>query len=268
MNLIYNEIATLLLEKTLLFSTPFSISADTQNFLINAVLEDGHFLPPEEKEIQPFWVGLGLSHITDQSLINNVASENHGWWYYLSRLDPSISWTWNDHPAARVVQDLLSPLAPYFSRFTRVTIVIQRPGLALPAHRDIVVGDEYDFMQSPYSTYKGTSTLRFKGKEWFAPADAKNYRDIHKSQFYLNLKIPLSQRIDSPGKPFILMDGKKVSYSSNNNIFFLNEALIEHGGDPCSFYRGVVFVDGFLNLDKFADLPREKINVLDIASVL
>ncbi len=260
-----SSLADELLAQRLLFATPYKISHQDQLALLDHVARDGAELPLEG-DIPPHWVGMGLT-LPQKKYLEKAPQAHLGWWTYLSRLDRSIEWDWVDHPASQIVQKILSPLLPYYVRFTRVSLIIQIPGRMIPAHRDIVVGDTYDNMRDHYMTLMGHERMLFKGKEWFEYNESRHGRDTHKSQFYLNLKIPLSTQAEEPGKPFVILNKKKISYSSHNHLFFLNEALIEHGAEPCAYPRGVVFVDGFFDLRKLHSLPQTPITVISTEPV-
>ena len=250
-----------LCEKNYLFSISPKISYEDQVFLIDYVKKNGALLPAEIG-IPSFWIGKGLTSVP-KDIIDQVDPKNRGLWYYYARLNKDIIWSWNKNQAAEKVQELLAPIKYLFESFTRVSLIVQIPGMSIPAHRDLVVGDTYFNMESEQLTFKGKKKLQFKGPDWFK--DFNNCVDIHKKHLYLNLKIPISENPNSCGNPFIIHDGQKKYYSSDSSYFFLNEAEIEHGADSCQFYRGVIFVDGFINVDQLHSLKKENIKILSKA---
>jgi hypothetical protein len=248
-----------------LFSTPFAVSSQDQNAIIDYTLTHGSIIPAESNLIEPFWVGLGLTRILDAN-VPPMSDYMRGRWYYYMRLNSRVGWQWENNPATEVVRRLLQPLEPYFKCFTRATVILQIPNVALPAHRDLVPFNEYENMFSPHSTLPGDKKLTYVGEGWLAPEP--NYKsDVsHASQGYLNLKIPISANPHSPGAPYINDRGEKYYYNSQNKILFINEVEIEHGGDPVDYYRGVVFVDGIFNPETFPLLPRECVQVAQAPS--
>jgi hypothetical protein len=252
------RIAQDLLEKGLLFSTPFSISQADQNEIIRHTVENNSIVDAENHHLDPFWLGLGLTSIPDKN-IQELPAYLKGRWYYYMRMNSRMGWVWNESPAASLVQKLLIPLEPYFKCFTRVSVLLQIPNSALPPHRDLVPFNEYDNMDNPHFTLKGDKKLTYLGEDWLT-RDPKNISDVsHVSQGYLNLKIPLSANPHSPGLPYIVYKGEKIYYNSQKKLLFLNEIDVEHGGDPVDFYRGVVFVDGIFNPNTFPQMPREQV---------
>ena len=249
------------LQKELLFSSPYLISPSQQIAIIQYTLKYGKIIPSEQNIVPPFWIASGLTEIPEEKC-RLIPPENLGWYYYYSRLDSSLGWKWLDTEITSVVQDVLAPLHHVYTNLTRVSVLIQRLNTQVPAHRDLVLGNEYKDMLSPYLTFSGKQTLTYEGESWLKNfATPKNIS--HSSQKFLNLKIPISLSATSPGKPFIIYEGKKFYYNSRNRLFFLNEVEIEHGADPVDFYRGVVFVDGIFAQQHFTDQTRFPVEITE-----
>lgn len=248
--------------RRLLLSTCYRIPAEIQRDIIDFTLKHAQYTPPERPDVDDFWVTQGLTKMVDVE-VSSLDPFQRGWWHYYSRLDDDKKWEWLDLPIVPVVKDVLAPLERLYSRFTRVTVILQIPGRDIPAHRDLIPGDEYSRLADPRYTATGDQTMIFRGMDFFSSKKADFPKDRHRRQWYLNLKVPLSQKADDPGKPFILHGGRKIHYSSGNKLFFLNEAEIYHGADPVDFYRGVLFVDGIFDLEKWTDFAGEEISILE-----
>jgi hypothetical protein len=248
------------LKNNLLFSTNFRIEAQDQSFLIDYVRAKGFEFTPEV-EMPPFWIGSEITYPLHPDL-EKVPIHLRPWWRYYSRLNTSVNWGWVDNSASVKIKQILEPIVFYFSRLTRISLVVQIPGQNLPAHRDLVVGSEYAKMCSEELTLSGAKQLKFKGPKWYQQLNMTNLRDLHRDQLYLTLKVPISEDIGSCGRPFVIFNGKKIYYSSDNQFFFINEVDLKHGADAVDFYRGVVFVDGFIDMRKFHKLPKNPIRII------
>lgn len=247
-------------DKGFLWGTPYSISFDDQQKLIDYTLKHGWVVPSEMNVLPPFWVGMSLTDVPQEEKAH-IPEEHRGRWMYLVRNRVELGWFWRDIEIAPIVQRALEPMKPYFSAFTRVTIFLQVPNQALPPHRDLLPGNEYRDMESSHLTFSGDKKLRYEGDPWFAEFDRFESNEFHRDQKFFNLKIPLSQNPNSPGKPYVIWQGKKYHYDSQGRFFFLNEVEIEHGADPVPFYRGVIFVDGTLNLKALENFPISTVEV-------
>lgn len=239
-----------------LFSTPFRISSQDQQDIIGDTLQTGSVVPIAEGfNAEPFWVSQGLTYVPE-SLISHVPKELHGRWTYLNRMNSELSWTWTDSDSAKIVKRVLEPLRPYFKCVTRVTVLVQRPHVPLSAHRDLVPFNEYENLLEASKTFWGDKRLRYEGDPWFKNFQTRHDCDLHRRQEFMNLKIPLSSRPGTPGRPYIQSPREKLYYDSEDHIFFLNEAEVEHGADAVEFHRGVVIVDGLFDETRFPELRR------------
>lgn len=181
-------------------------------------------------------------------------------WAYQCRLDDTLPWRWFDHESARRIAAILAPLAPCFQLITRVNINLQAPGHGLPMHRDLVAGNEYDGLDTETHWRPGPRRLRYTGDAWLERVRPLANRD-HRAAGYYAVKIPLSERADDPGLPYIVHDGQKYHYTTEDRLFFLNEYEIYHGADPVDFWRGVVFVAGILDPANVQALARRAVAV-------
>jgi hypothetical protein len=184
--------------------------------------------------------------------------QTFGRWAYQCRLDDSLRWRWLDDDAERRITGILAPIAPCFRLITRVNINLQIPGQDLPMHRDLVAGNAYDGLDSATHWRPGPHRLRYLGDAWLEQVRPLANRE-HGAAGYLAVKIPLSERDDDPGLPYIVHDNQKSYYSTDNRVFFLNEYEIYHGADPVDFWRGVVFVAGILEPARVAALGKRAV---------
>ena len=176
-------------------------------------------------------------------------------WSYYARFDLSLAWKWVDEEARAILEPILEPVRPLFREITRVNVVLQVPGRVLPSHRDLSPGTEYDGVESPYTTAFGPHRLVWEGEKWLSMPRRIANEDHRVNEFFC-LKLPLSERPDDPGLPYVEIDSGKFHYDSHGRVFFLNEVDMLHGADPVDFWRGTVFVNGVMNRRALDALPR------------
>jgi hypothetical protein len=259
-----------------LFAIDHAVAADDQASILSAVLREGTWIRGLYRgpELPPMWKWRGLAEPDPAS----IPAEGRAWlasqlprggptlsrWGYHARLALDADWIWTDSAAVPVVRRILEPLLPLYRRLTKVNVILQVPGEPITAHRDLVHGNTYDDLESPHHTNLGPHRLRYEGEPWIeevAPIRSAS----HEENLYLCLKIPLSERPDDAGNPFVELRGKRHHYTSRNQIFFLNEVEMLHGADPAPFWRGVVFVNGILNVDELRRIPKRPVEVLRTA---
>ena len=175
-------------------------------------------------------------------------------WGYYARLDPDVPWVWTDSLAVPIVRRILDPVLHLYERLTKVNVILQVPGTTVPPHRDLVPGNAYA-LADPLHWAEGPTVRRYEGATWL-----DRVRPIrsasHAKNRYFSLKIPLSERADDAGSAFAQRDGKRHTYGSNHRLFFLNEVEILHGAAPVAFWRGVVFVNGILDVGAIDRAPK------------
>lgn len=238
-----------LFKKDWLFALGCGLSRDEQTQLMELCLKEGGKTGRHPLTGDLMWVGY-LARQPDPKKVNYlVPEESEGRWSYLIRYEENLGWHWTDPLVESIISRFLMRFQGLYKSITRVNILLQRPGYALVQHRDLRAGEIYPDLKRPEINARGNLQMRYAGEKWFIP-HAEQLRDgIHREQKYLTLKIPLSEKDNSPGAPFIVVGEKKFHYNSCGQAFFINEVEILHGGDPVDFNRGVVFIDGILNLD-------------------
>lgn len=224
-------------------------SPEQQIKIIQAALECGHPAQVEGNLIKPFWMAAGLRDM-DLESYNELSDNEKGRLSYLMRLRPGMKWKWENRPIIDTIKNIISPLNSYIKRLNRVVIILQMPGKSVPPHRDLIVGDTYENMESRTSTLWGNKTLQYLGDPWFSAINKEiPNNNLHEKQNYFGLRIPLSQYPGNNGKPYLQRPGaEKQYYNVNNQLFLLDEASTNHGADAVDFYRGVVIVDCELDI--------------------
>ncbi len=214
---INREISEQLFLDKQIFCLPEIITFPQQQEIIAEVLKNG-----EELDV---W---------HSYLVRGLLSPEYQDKMYDLRLDTSLPWRYFDTPIASLVQSLLEPLEGILS-VTRIKIFLQKPNQALSEHCDKL-------------EYKNNLLFR----NFFKTSQFHDFfkEPLHEEQKCLALKIPISERTDECGKSYLRIDGKKYYLNSQNHLYMFNESKLLHGADSCGYWRGVVFVDGKINLSK------------------
>lgn len=157
------------------------------------------------------------------------------------RLDHTKEWSWFGDPMSLMVKELLEPFEKAYDHMTRVVLLIQRPGFAIPQHTDWITGQIYKNDE----VYIRPNDI----KQWFGVREeCKANPYAHENQHFYGGRLALGQQSHS----YVVVDGQKTYYETGNEFFLLDEKT-PHGADSVDYWRGVVFVDGILNI-KFLNL--------------
>jgi hypothetical protein len=214
-----------------------------QQTIIDLVMEHGYVA-----EHEPQWMQCPLRSL-DRSTMEST--ENHIKDFHY-RLDPQTEWYWEDNEVVPVVRPLIESVEHLYTKLTRVRVFIQLPFSNIITHRDLVSGNDYKFIANAYSPEPGTYCGTFLGH----PELTVEPNTRHRDQKYLNLKIPLTTKVGDSGKAFIIGEGSKQYLVANDRFYFLNEYEIFHGCDPVEYHRGIIFVDGILNMEALELEPK------------
>lgn len=245
-----------------LFGIDFGLAENDQKSLCDWIMGTGVEIAGVYGNAEPYWKARALRVLDIQSVTNEQFQffkknpEKFADFCYFARLQPSFTWKWSESKECRRVQDLLSPLWRYYSRLTRVAVFLQQPGMLIPAHRDLVAGIPYPDLRGPFNPEKGRYSGLYEGAPWYRELTDPLPVETHRHQDYLALKVPLSLKSGDYGKPFILQGGVRHQYFPEGRAFFINEYEMEHGALPAEHVRGVIFIDGFLDRAKIAEVPK------------
>lgn len=217
-----------LLRKKFLFRLSHKIDAAHQKSIIEEVVQKGTDLG-----VWYSYLIRGVDGYSDTEAYNN-------------RLNVDFPWSYQDTPITGLVQELLTPVSNFFTP-TRIKIFVQKPHEALIEHCDKL---EY------------RNNLLFRN---FLKTD--QFHDFfvephHEKQACLALKIPLSEKAGDNGKSYIRHQGSKYYIRPGNHYYLFNESRLRHGADPCAHFRGVMFIDGRIDL-----VELEKDNLLSVPVV-
>lgn len=229
------------------FRLRYNIHQWTQDAIIAEAVAGGY-----TSKIQPFWLKYDVRSLDRDSIVGSYATEKApGDFFY--RLDPRAAWYWEDNGVALLVKPMIAEVGHLFTKVTRIKVFIQKPDMEIASHRDLMPGNNYRSIGGKYKPTVGVFNGTFVGH----PNLHVEPNTRHRDQKYLNLKIPLSADPGNPGKPFIIdKDGQKEYLVSDDCFYFLNEYEIFHGCDAVNFYRGVIFVDGMLNMEALEAEPK------------
>jgi hypothetical protein len=268
----HRQIADELMAKGMLYTLPFTIDRGDEKELVRLVVEANEVIEAEAHMTAPFWLGSGATHSPQMQReklpggkLAHLNEYEFGRLAYYVRLRQDIEWEWIPNPIGRLCEKILKPLSPFLQKITRVSVLLQIPNMALPAHRDLVPGNTYGNMRDGHRTFWGQETHKYLGEEWLKTLPWSLEDGSHKQNQFLNLKIPISAEED-PGQPFIVWNGQKLVYNTQKRAFLLNEVEMEHGADPVPFYRGVIFVDSLLNFEAISQVSKAPALIESIAA--
>ncbi len=219
----------------------------TQDAIIENVVKGGY-----TSDEQPFWLKYDVRSLEHASIWGTYDEEpNPPDFFY--RLYEDAEWYWEENEVAELVKPLATEVEHLFTKMTRIKAFVQKPGEPISAHRDLTPGHQYRLIANPFQASLGGYSGIFQGhRNLRMPLNTR-----HSDQKYLNLKIPLSADPASGGKPYIVAkDGVKRYLKSEDHFYFLNEYEMFHGCDAVDFYRGVVFIDGILDMDALEAEPK------------
>lgn len=226
-----------------------AIEAHVQRELISSVI-DGRPTAPTANEDRnssyPFWSAKAIRYLDLQSVPAKYHAQKFSQVEYLFRHHPMANWIWETDRAAALVREIVEPYTRIFSRMTRIKIHLQKPGQRVIFHRDLSAGRVFK-LQNPLSTSLGTEDHTYQMYPW---VDLKDFPLTHlKSNESLaySLKIPLSLDTANYGRQTIL-DQKPYYYSTSGNLYLLNESNF-HGAETVPHVRGMVFIDGIIDLE-------------------
>lgn len=216
-----------LFRERLLLNLPYQVEPSHQVSIIREVVQNGS--------------DLGVWHsypIRGCKSLNDLEA-------YDNRLNSELPWEYFQNPLKDLVQELVSPLCSFYSP-TRIKIFVQKPNESLREHCDKL-------------EYKNNALFRdFLKTEQFHDFFVEPF---HQAQKCLTIKIPLSEIPGDNGKGYFLYQGMKYYLKPGNNFYMFNESKLRHGADPCSHFRGVIFLDGVINL---VELEKIKLSAVPI----
>ena len=152
------------------------------------------------------------------------------------RLDHTKEWSWFEDPMSLMVKELLEPFEKAYYHMTRVVLLIQRPGFAIPQHTDWITGQIYKNEEIYIRSNDIKPWFRFRNT-----CGANPY--AHNKQYFYGGRLALGHQSHS----YVVEDEQKKYYETGNEFFLLNETRT-HGADAVDYWRGVVFIDGILNI--------------------
>ena len=222
------------------FRLEYKIQPQIQNAIIKEVLKSGYTTTE-----QPFWVQHDVRSVDHSSLWGSYDDEPAPRDFYY-RLYPQADWHWETNNITPLIMPLAMQVEHLFEKMTRIKVFIQKPGESIAAHRDLVPGNRYEHIGSAFEARLGA----YSGVYWGSRNLRMGENTRHRDQKYLNLKIPVSERLDDSGKSFIIAtNGVKRYLLADDNFYLLNEYEMFHGCDFVDFYRGVIFIDGLLDME-------------------
>jgi hypothetical protein len=218
-----------------LFQLPVQITAEEQISIVNFVKNFGATAPMRQGDsVQYIWLEHLFRHLEYDKIEDSITApyKKHGRSLdFCLRNNLDLPWTWSKGPESEIVQKIIHRLKNYIIKLGRVQVLLQKPGLSIPFHTDLMPGQKYnDFLYQPQ---KDAPTLE---------------NNLHSANDYLTIKIPLTDTFGNNGYPTISESNQIKTYNVKNYAFAINEYEIEHGAQPTGHWRGVILIDALLNL--------------------
>jgi len=206
----------------------FTILPDDQKTIIDHVVANGHWggpysSPDSDNNICRVQTRQ-LTHDSMMKIGTDATKSLHAIVAYY-RFHPELEWEWIDSPIKSVAQKIIAPVEQFYTKLTRIILLVQAPQKQLHLHQDMVFNSAK--LQYPY-----------------AKDVAAYQKDINQN---MALKLPLTMNTGDNGRPVIEINNQQFKYDVGNQLFIINEVDILHGALPTDHYRGVIFIDGILN---------------------
>jgi hypothetical protein len=180
------------------------------------------------------------------------------------RMESQYEWKWKTDEYSKIVRTMVEPFTSvYYDILTRTQVILFPPGVARTIHKDRYIGQVYD--NGLTISYEDNPDIN----EW------KNLRmngtlaereTLHRDQNFLGGRLELAD--DSlivfaadPKEKFTKNIGYiptegNVVHNPRDDFFFTYEDCW-HSGHPKDSWRGLVFMDGILNVDAMGDIYQE-----------
>lgn len=258
------------------FAIDFKLGADLQRAIVQDTCENGEIFDDFDsgsvkiwqmrsiRELDPVKCFPAARKLIEEAYIEKRTKkvEPRDLGFYV-KFHPGIGWRWTDCPSTKIIRKHCKPLLSLFTHLSQVDVLLLRAGHSIPIHRDFVPGNVYGGLKNPYTSEPGTKTLKFLGEQWFAPF-RKYMVAGHAEQDYMTLRIPLSLSPKDQGRPWLLNKNfEKRHYSAGGRAFMLNDTVF-HGADAVSHPRGVLMLNGVLNMKKVSALKKYRLRVVEL----
>lgn len=237
------------------FKLQQTIPFETQNAIIEGMKYEGQDHPLVHGPNQPACMKLLHLRIFDVNdpncyqagtLRNNILDEHdYDDFIYINRANPNLNWYWVDNPLTNLVRPEVEKLSHIYDYMTRVTVLVTNVGSIVPFHREWLYGNIY-----PQANIK--SSQYFQRKDLIVDEFEQNVdTGMHKAQNFYACKIPITTIEGNNGNSYFKFDNSEiVKYGAGNHMFCINEIEMRHGVLETGFLRGVIYIDGKINLDR------------------
>lgn len=220
---------------------PWSLTEEQNLEIANTVMRDGRRVS--------IW-HVGNEGWTSMQIREPVRAEDRKQTYY-GRFRPDIEWRWCDTPVVPIVRPIIEDIASkLFERITRAVVLLVNPGVTLKMHYDPVPGHDY-----------GKGPLYMASD--VADRTANRYHDHNR---YLSIKTFITTKPGDNGMPILRMhdSAQEYRYDAGRRWFSLNEIEMIHGARPVDHARGVLWIDGFINMAAYDALAKDPIPLVPV----
>jgi hypothetical protein len=237
------------------------IDKTLQTRLINLVLNSSARSADPRDLSYGFWMAKSLRHLEIESAPEYYRQFRISQVEYLFRHSPQTTWSWSSCTEAELIRELIAPFAEIFAHMTRVKIHLQKIGERVAPHRDLSAGQVYSLVDR-CSTALGPNSLPYQMYPWVRLEDFP-YANRANAEIAYSLKIPLSVDLESYGRQSIFDRGLQL-YTTDGDLYLLNENNL-HGSEAVPYVRGLVFIDGIINLERAGEFFPDPVDKLVIS---
>lgn len=220
---------------------PWSLTPEQNQLIADTVFNHGRKVSIPHVG-QEGWTSMQIRRPVDKALWNQT---------YYGRFREDIEWEWADGPVVPIARPIVEEMAErLFLRVSRAVVLMLNPGSTLKMHYDPVPGHDYG-----------------KGPFFMAPeVNDPNPGQTHDHNRYLSIKTVVTTKQGDNGFPVMRLhhSPQEYLYDTGRRWFSLNEIEMLHGVRPCDHARGVLWIDGFINMEAYDRLEKDPIPVTPI----
>lgn len=170
----------------------------------------------------------------------------------VNRFNEFLNREWTDLEITQEFYDKIFLKIKHLFKFvSRIIILRLEPGYPIPFHKETSYLGNYTDLDSRLSRYISNKALITPETEPLLN-DRFSYRvdrEHHKTQRGYGLRLPLTTVQGDNGNTLLKIGEDIVKYDTKDMLFALNEVDIFHGAAKTEFQRGVIYIDGILDMN-------------------
>lgn len=180
----------------------------------------------------------------------------------VNRFNEFLNRQWLDNPITQEFYDnIFLKIKHLFKFVSRIIILRLEPGYPIPFHKETSYLGNYTNLESHLGRYISNKSLITPENEHLLN-DRFAYRvdrEHHAKQKGYGLRLPLTTVAGNNGNTLLKIGDELLKYDTKDMLFALNEVDIFHGAAATEFQRGVIYIDGILDMNAVAAEPKKNI---------